>query len=370
MRVALVHDWLTGMRGGERVLEALGHLFPEADIFTLFHFRGQVSPSIEHHCIRTSFLQKFPFLKRHYRRYLPLFPLAIEALKLEEYDLIISTSHCVAKGVIPNPEAIHISYCFTPMRYIWDRRFDYFGNAGRIKSALIDPILHYLRVWDTTSAGRVHRFVAISRFVQKRIRAYYTREASVIYPPVDCDRFTTATGRGDYYLLISAFAPYKKIDQAIVAFTRLGRRLRVVGSGPEEKRLKRIAGRNIEFMGWVEDARLPDLYAGCRALIFPGVEDFGLVPVEVQATGRPVIAYGRGGVLESVVPYRDPARPGTGLFFKDQTPVAIMEAVKTFEKIEGDFNSLRIRENALRFGRKRFLKEFRELIDSTVAQKG
>ncbi len=350
------------MRGGEKVLEQLCHLFPDAEIYTLFHFEGSVSQSIERHRIKTSFLQKFPFVKRYYRSYLPLFPAAIEAFKLEGYDLVISTSHCVAKGIIPNPEALHISYCFTPMRYIWDRRFDYFGGAGWIKGPVVGLVLHYLRIWDTGSVGRTTRFVAISEFVRQRIRSYYARDAAVIYPPVDCDRFFPSERGGDYYLLISAFAPYKKMDQAILAFNRLGRRLLVVGSGQAEKRLKALAEKNIEFLGWVDEAELPDLYARCRALVFPGVEDFGLVPVEVQAAGRPVIAYGKGGVVESVIPYVDKTHPGTGVFFKEQTPSAIMEAVEAFEKIEDHFDPTRMRENALRFDKGRFTKEFMSLI--------
>jgi len=370
MKVALAHDWLTGMRGGERALEQLCLMFPDADIYTLFYLKGSVSPIIESHTIKTSFLQGLPFSRKHYRTYLPLFPLAIEAFKLEGYDLVISTSHCVAKGIVPNPEAFHVSYCFTPMRYIWDRRFDYFGGMGKIRGSAIDLVLHYLRMWDVTSAGRVSCFFAISEYVMKRIRAFYSRDALVIYPPVDCDRFRLSNSVDDYYLLVSAFAPYKKMDQAIIAFNKLGRRLLVVGSGQEEKRLKSIAGKNVEFLGWVAEDDLPDLYARCRALIFPGVEDFGLVPVEVQASGRPVIAYGRGGVLESVIPFKDKANPGTGMFFESQTPSAIAEAVEKFEKIQGSFNPVVIRENALRFDKGIFSGKFMELIEDMIEQSG
>ena len=370
MRVALIHDWLTGMRGGERVLEVLCDLYPEADIFTLFHFRGSVSPTIERHRITSSFLQGFPFVRRHYRSYLPLFPLAIEAFRLEGYDLIISTSHCVARGILPNPEAVHVSYCFTPMRYIWDRRFDYFGGAGWLKKAAIGLVLHYLREWDVTTVSRTDYFVAISKFVRKRIRRYYARDAEVIYPPVDCGRFRPAERPGEYYLLMSAFAPYKRMDQAILAFNRLGRRLVIVGKGQEEKRIRRLAGGNVEFLGWVPDEKLPDLYAGCRALIFPGVEDFGLIPVEVQAAGRPVIAYGRGGVLESVVPYVDQDHPGSGFFYGDQSPEAIVEAVKTFETIEDAFNPQWIHRHAMRFDRGRFIREFTSQIQKVMRQRG
>ncbi len=362
MKVALIHDWLTGMRGGERCLEQLCLMFPEADIYTLFHFPGTVSPIIESHPLHHSHLQKFPFAKRHYRRYLPFFPHAIEQFNLENYDLVISTSHCVAKGIIPNPEAVHISYCFTPMRYIWDRRFDYFGEAGRVKRAVISPVLHYLRIWDAASNRRVAHFIAISNYVKKRIRAYYARDAAVVYPPVEVNRFRTEQNIDDYYLLVSAFAPYKRIDQAIAAFNRLGRRLLIVGSGQEEKRLKVMAGRSIEFSGWVPDAQLPALYAGCRALIFPGVEDFGLVPVEVQAAGRPVIAYGRGGVLESVVPYENSQNPGTGIFYHEATPDALAMAVKAYEKVQDHFDAEKIRTHAMKFDARHFSEAFHELV--------
>ncbi len=369
LKVALVHDWLTGMRGGEKVLEVLCSLFPEADIYALFYFEGLISPVIEQHHIQASFLQRFPFAKRHYRSYLPLFPQAIESFKLENYDLVISTSHCVAKGVISNPEAVHLSYCFTPMRYIWDRRFDYFERQGWLKTLAVEPILHYLRTWDTASSGRVTRFVTISEFVRNRIRSYYHRDAVVIYPPVECDRFHLSGSKGDYYLMISAFAPYKKVDQAVLAFNKLGRRLMIVGKGQEEKKIRKLAGRNIEFLGWVDDKELPDLYAGCRALVFPGVEDFGLVPVEVQAAGRPVIAYGRGGVLETVVPYLDKAHPGSGLFFGEQTPQALIRAVEKFEEVEDHFEPKRIREHAMRFDKKRFIREFKTLVGNAMRHK-
>lgn len=369
MKVALVHDWLTGMRGGERCLEQLCHLFPEADIYTLFHFKNTVSSEIETHSIKTSFLQHFPFGRKHYRNYLPLFPMAVEAFNLEEYDLIISTSHCVAKGIIPNPEAVHLTYCFTPMRYIWDRRFDYFGGAGKIKKIIITPVLHYLRMWDVTTVNRVSQFIAISEYVRKRIQSFYNRESEVIYPPVDCSRFKSSEFVDDFYLLVSAFAPYKRMDQAILAFNQLGRRLLVVGSGQEEKRLKTLSGKNIEFLGWVSEEKLRELYAKCRALIFPGVEDFGMVPVEVQASGRPVIAYGRGGVLESVVAFKDKDHPGTGIFFNEQTPTAIIEAVKTFEVVEEYFSVDELRKNALRFDTSRFVKGFSELIKGITEKK-
>lgn len=298
MRVALVHDWLTGMRGGENVLEALCEIFPEAGLYTLIHIPGSVSRAIENRKIHTSFLQRLPMAGKRYRSFLPLFPLAIEGFDLSGYDLIVSTSHCVAKGVIPPPGALHISYIFTPMRYVWDQYRMYFGEGrtGWLTSRVIRVAAHYLRMWDVASSSRVDEFVSISAHVANRVEKYYRRTSPVIYPPVDCTRFSINTASGDYYLIVSAFAPYKRLDIAIEAFNRMGaRKLRIIGKGQDESRLKKMAGPNIEFLGWRTNEEIAGYYAGCRALIFPGEEDFGIVPLEAMASGRPVIAYGKGG---------------------------------------------------------------------------
>ncbi|MEI6563169.1 MAG: glycosyltransferase [bacterium] len=320
-RVVLCHDWLTGMRGGERVLELLCDVFPDAPIFTLIHNPKAVSDTINRHPIHTSWLQSIPDIDRRYRYFLPFFPRAIEQFKIPEADLIISTSHCVAKGLLPQPGTPHLCYCFTPMRYAWLFRNEYLGR-NPLKKALARPLLAWLRRWDRLASARVTRFVAISRHIQDRINHFYEREADVVYPPVDLERWTPDyLPAGDYDLIASALVPYKKIDLAVAAYTRCGRRLKIVGTGTEYETLKAAAGSNIEFLGWQSDADLRELYRRCRMLIFPGEEDFGIVPLEAQACGRPVVAYGRGGVLETV-------KPGiSGVFFDHQTPESLVAAI-------------------------------------------
>ncbi|MFZ3071946.1 MAG: glycosyltransferase [Thermodesulfobacteriota bacterium] len=362
MKLAIIHDWLIGMRGGEKVLEALCELYPDAHIYTLFHVKGSVSKTIEDRMIKTSFVQRLPFSKRFYRYYLPLYPLAVEGFELKDYDIVISLSHCVAKGVIPPPNAIHIAYTFTPMRYVWDMRDSYFPESNWFSRKIVGLFSHYLRMWDVSSSARVDDFVAISNHVAKRIEKYYRRKASVIYPPVDCSAFGISGKTYDYYLIVSAFAPYKRIDLAIEAFNNLGLKLKIVGTGQDEKRLKRMAGKNIEFLGWQSNAALKGLYAGCKAFIFPGEEDFGIAPLEAMASGRPVIAYAKGGALETVVPLGVKERAPTGLFFVEQTPGSLAETVCYFEKKEGSFDSASIREHALKFDKAVFKKNMAERI--------
>src|SRR3989338_5983552 len=351
MKVAIIHDWLTGMRGGEKCLEIFCELFPDADLYTLIHIPGSVSKTIEERNIKTSFIQKIPGVEKHYRSFLPLFPLAIEGFDLKGYDLILSSSHCVAKGIIPPPNAIHISYVHTPMRYVWDSYHHYFGK-GRVNwfsGKVISIFAHYLRMWDATSSNRVDYFMANSNHVAKRIEKYYRRKSDVIYPPIDCNKFTLSEipqsphflkgGEGGFYLIVSAFAPYKRIDIAIEAFNRLGLRLKIIGEGQDEKRLKKFAKSNIEFLGRQHDNTLKEYYSKCKALIFPGEEDFGIVPVEAMASGRPVIAYGKGGALETVIPlnHKSEEKP-TGIFFYEQTPEVLIGAVKYFEKNQKIYN--------------------------------
>jgi len=355
VRVALVHDWLTGMRGGERCLEVFCELFPDADVFTLLHVPGSVSPTIERHRITTSFVQRLPGAARHYRNYLPLFPRAVEAFDLRGYDLVLSSSHCVAKGARRAPGARHVSYCFTPMRYVWDLYDDYFGHrAGPLVRALMPPVASALRRWDRRSSARVDDFVAISRHVASRIHRWYGRSAEVIYPPVDVQRFDLADGdAGDFYLVVSALVPYKRVDLAIEAVNRLGRRLVVVGSGPEERALRGVARPGVEFLGWRSDAEVADLYRRCRALLFPGVEDFGIVPLEAMAAGRPVVAFAAGGALETVVPPGTNAPP-TGLFFDVQTVDALVDALRRLESGAIAFDPKALRARAEEFDRPRF----------------
>ncbi len=374
MKAAIVHDWLTGMRGGEKVLDALCELYPDADLFTLLHVPGSVSGTIEKRRIHTSFIQRLPFAERRYRHYLPLFPLAIEGFDLKGYDLVISSSHCAAKGVIPAPGALHISYIHSPMRYVWDMYGEYFGKAGGLSGLLIRLSAHYLRLWDSSSSSRVDFFVANSNHVAKRITRYYRRDSSVIYPPVDVSRFSVS-GRapGDYYLIVSAFAPYKRLDIAVQAFNTLGKRLLIAGTGQEEKRLKAMAGKNIEFLGWKSDAELAELYRGCRALVFPGEEDFGITPVEAMASGRPVIAYGRGGALETVRGLNAPQGAGgdpTGIFFYEQTPRSLADAVEAFEADMRAFDPRLIRQAAMAFDKGRFKENIGKFILDRCAEAG
>ncbi len=363
MKVALVHDWLTGMRGGERCLEVFCELFPEAPLYTLLHVPGSVSSIIEKRAIHTSFINRLPFSKRGYRNYLPLFPMAIEHFNLKGYDLIISLSHCVAKGILPSPEALHISYLFTPMRYAWDMFEGYFGKR-RIK--IISVIIHYLRMWDVTSSQRVDHFLCISNYVAKRIKKYYRREAEVIHPPVDTKRFRISQHHEDYFLIVSNLAPYKRIDLAIDAFNRLNYPLHIIGTGPEEKRLKSMAGSNISFLGWQKDEIIADHYSKCRALIFPGEEDFGIVPLEAMASGRPVIAYGCGGVLESMLSYDQPekreGKAPTGLFFDHQKAESLVEAVERFLAIEKEFDPEAIRHHSLSWDREIYKEKIRNFL--------
>ncbi|HEX5758926.1 MAG TPA: glycosyltransferase, partial [Thermoanaerobaculia bacterium] len=307
-RAALVHDWLTGTRGGEKVLEVLCDLFPAAPVYTLFHFPGSVGAAIERHPIRTSFLQRAPGLRRHYRRYLPLFPAAIERFDLSGYDLVVSTSHCVAKGARPAPGAFHLCYCHTPMRYVWDQEHAYFPRRTGPAARLRGLVLARLRAWDVASSPRVHRFVANSSFVAQRIRRYYGRDAEVVHPPVDTDFFTPVEAMGaarratpgDYCLVVSALAPYKRLEWAIAACEKLGVELRIVGDGPERERLARAAGPRTRLLGRVDGAALRDLYRGALCLLQPGVEDFGIASAEALSCGTPVVALGQGGVLDVV----------------------------------------------------------------------
>jgi glycosyltransferase involved in cell wall biosynthesis len=343
--VAIVHDWLVGMRGGEKVLEVLCELFPGAAIFTLVHNRGSVAQAIERFPIRTSILQHIPFGRSHYRYFLPLFPAAVRGLETRGFRYVISSSHAAAKGVGIGRGAVHVCYCHTPMRYIWDQYSNYFGpgRAPLPVRAAMGAMVGSLRKWDVATSASVGHFIANSRAVQERIKRLYNRDSTVIHPPVDLGRFEESRLAGEYYLVVSALVPYKRIDVAVRAFAECSERLVVVGAGPEEKRLRSIAGTNVEFKGWVPDAALAECYARSKALIFPGEEDFGIAPVEAMACGKPVIAYARGGALETVIEGR------TGVFFGEQTPASLLEAVRRFERLSFDGGS--IRTHARQFGR-------------------
>ncbi len=365
-KVALVHDWLTGQRGGEKVLEVLAEIFPKAPIYTLFHIKGSQHPDIEKRLIRTSFLQRMPFLEKKYRYYLPLFPLAVEMFDLQEYDLVVSTSHCVAKGAIPAPDALHVCYIHSPMRYAWNLYFSYFApeRLSPFSRWLIPPVIHRLRTWDTASAARVDRFIANSANVARRVGKYYRRAADVIPPPVDTEfyRPDDSVPRADYHLIVSALVPYKRIDIAIDAFNRTGAPLKIVGTGPEFQALRRRARANVKFLGAVGAAHLRHLYQGAVAFLLPGEEDFGIATLEAQACGTPVIAYGRGGSLETVVSGE------TGLLFEEPTVAGLLGALDKFRTFT--CNRETIRSNAMRFSRERFKEGISSYLRKAWSERG
>ena len=359
-KTVFVHDWLNGMRGGEKCLDLFSRDFPGAPIYTLLADKGALSLQLlSHPIVPSAFLAKFPLFPERYRWFLPLFPRAVEAFALpEDTRLVVSMSHCVAKGVRPPPGAKHLCYCFTPMRYAWDLGQAYFG--GGLKHAALSPFLARLREWDRESAARVDRFVAISECVRRRIAEHYGREAAVVYPPVDLDFYTPdpAVSREDFDLVAGALVPYKRVDLAIDAAKLSGRRLVVAGTGSEEAALRARArgAANISFWGRVGDEELRDLYRRCRCLLFPGEEDFGIVPVEAQACGAPVVAYAAGGALETLAEYE------TAVFFREQTAYALLAAA---EKLDGMFFShAELRKNAERFSAKRFLRGLHAEVDA------
>ena len=357
-RVAVVHEWFTGMRGGEKCVEALCEVFPGADVFALLHVRGSVSPTIERAVAGTSFVQHLPAAATQYRRYLPMFPLSVRRFDLRSYDLVITSNHCVAKGACVPPGALHICYCYTPMRYIWSQYDEYFGRgrAGPLTRGAMRLAVGPLRRWDVATASHPHHFVAISENVRARIREIYGRESDVIYPPVDTSRFTLSAADDGYYLIVSALVPYKALDIAIEAFNGSGDRLVVVGSGPDAARLRSMAGPNISFEGWQSDDRLREYYARCRAVIFPGEEDFGIVPVEAMATGKPVLAFARGGALETVI---DTPALRTGVLFPEKSAGSLLTGLGVLKRAA--FDPARLRAHALTFDRdlyKRRMKEY------------
>jgi glycosyltransferase involved in cell wall biosynthesis len=369
-RVVLVHDWLTGMRGGEKCLEVLCRRWPHATLYTLLHRRGSVSAPIEALGPRTSLLGRLPGVHRYYRYLLPFMPAAVACWRLSPCDLVVSFSHCVAKAVRP-PQAgeqptPHVCYCFTPMRYAWHMRQAYFGAGAGLKARLRERLLARLRAWDRSTAARVSHFLAISATVQRRIAECYGRDSTVLYPPVDTDFYCPAEGpREGFYLAVSAFAPYKRLDLAVAACNRLRRQLVVIGSGQDEARLRALAGPTVRILGWQPDAVIRDHLRTCRALLFPGEEDFGIVPVEAMACGTPVLAFGRGGATETVVAPDGRSEP-TGLFFAEQTAECLAGALADFEARRGDFNPTAARRQALRFSAPRFAEQFFAYLDGVL----
>ena len=358
-RVAIVHEWFTSMRGGEKCVEALCEVFPDATLFCLVHVKGSVSPIIERMPIHTSFIQKLPFAEKQYRHYLPLFPKAVERFDMSEFDIVISSSHAVAKGVTTRRDTLHICYCYTPMRYIWNLYDEYFakGNAGFATRMAMRMFLGYLRRWDVRTAQNPHHFIAISENVRQRIKQYYNRDSDVIYPPVDTSLYQLSTTSENSFLIVSAFVPYKRIDLAIDAFNRTGDKLIIIGNGPDDAKLRARANRNIEFLGWQPDEMLKQCYSECTAVIFPGEEDFGIVPVEAMASGKPVIAYAKGGALETVI---DSPTLKKGVLFREQTVESLVEAIHLFK--DSHFYPSDIRSHALSFDRETFKTKMHEYI--------
>jgi glycosyltransferase involved in cell wall biosynthesis len=361
-RIALVHDWLTGMRGGEKVLEALCERFPDAELFTLLHVRGRVSPTIERRPIHTSPLQLLPQVHRYYRYCLPLFPWAIEQLDLDGFDLVLSVSHCAAKSVIRPATAKHLCYCLTPMRYAWDQYDAYFSRArvGLLHASVAAPVMRRLARWDLATAGRADRYVAISHYVAGRIHRYYNRQASVVYPPVDTDFFRPNDSPSEgFALVVSALVPYKRVELAIDACERAQVPLIIVGDGPERPALEYVGGGRAQFLGRVSDDEVRDLYRRAALVILPGEEDFGIVPLEAQACGRPVVALGRGGARETVL------SGVTGELVDEPSPDAFAEAIARV--MARTFDQAVIRRHAEAFGRERFADQMEALVHDTLS---
>lgn len=356
-KVAVVHDWLTGLRGGEKVLDSILKIYPDADLFTLIYNPGTLNHRIENRTIYTAFTNRLPFKSTKYRWFLPLFPTAIETFSFKGYDLIISSSHCVAKGIIPPPDSLHITYIHSPMRYVWDMYYDYFPKQKGIVFFLRQFISNYLRTWDVSSSARVDSFLCNSQYVGKRILKYYRRQSQVIYPPCLPEGFTfpKPQPKEDYYLIVSAFAPYKRIDLAIEAFRKNKKKLVIIGGGQEEGKIRKNLPKNITLIKNIPREEVIGFFQKARAFVFPGLEDFGIAPVEAQAYGTPVIAYGKGGALESIIEGK------TGVFFYEQTPEALNQAIESFEKMK--FQAQDLYKSASRFTEENFINQFQKVVD-------
>jgi glycosyltransferase involved in cell wall biosynthesis len=374
LRVAIVHHWFISRAGGERVVDTIASLFPNADLFTLFLDKQKLSPALQEHKITTSFLDRSRVARRAHRHFLPFFPLAVEMLDLSGYDLIITSDSGPMKGVLTDPHSTHICYCHSPMRYLWDGYSAYLRSMPPLTRTLFGLAAHYVRNWDYAAAQRVDHFIANSMYVAGRIRKYYRRHSTVIHPPINTSQGFLARKHEDYYLAVGRLVPYKRTDILIEACMKLGRRLVIVGDGPEMKRLKKCSGKNIEFLGEVDDCQLRNLYAQCRALLFAADEDFGMVPLEAQSYGRPVIAFGKGGSLETVIGayapmrtqkvYQDPAI--TGVFFEEQTADSLAEAIRSFESCEEIFLPRQIQLHARKFDTSVFVSRLRSYIDGVI----
>jgi len=361
MKVAIVHYWLHAMRGGEQVVEALCEMYPQADLFTHVYRPQAVSAAINAHRVHTTFIDRLPFSRRWHACYLPLMPLALEQLDLRAYDLVISSESGPAKGVITTPETLHVCYCHTPMRYLWDMYHDYAAELSWPLRWAFRPLAHRLRLWDLASAARVDHFVANSAFVARRIAKHYRREALVIHPPVDTEHFAAGDGGGDFFLWVGQLTAYKRPLDAVEACNRLRQRLVVIGDGEQLRAVRKRAGPGIEVLGPQPSSVVRDHYRRCRALLFPGIEDFGITAVEAMASGKPVIALHGGGAAETVVDR------GTGLLYRQPGVEGLMQAIERFAELEASFDPVRLRAHAERFGKPRFVREFGALIETLTA---
>lgn len=361
MRVAIIHYWLVGMRGGEKVLEALCRIYPGADIYTHVYDPSSVSPIIKSHTVKTTFINSLPYATRLYKKYLPLMPMALEQLDLSQYDLVISSESGPAKGVIPSSPAVHVCYCHSPMRYIWNMYNRYYEGSGRMTRLMMPPLAHYLRNWDVGTSARVDDFIANSSTVAQRIKSYYRRDAQIIYPPVDTHAFRPVPRDEveDYYLMVGELVSYKRPDLAVQAFNQMKAKLIVIGGGEMLNHCRKIAGPTVSILGPQPFDVLKHHYARCKALVFPGEEDFGIVPVEAMASGRPVIAYGRGGATETVVAGK------TGVFFNTQSSEAVIDAVQRLEAM--DLNPADAVARASDFRTAVFMDRFKAMVDATVS---
>ena len=373
MKKALIHDWYTVYGGAERCVESFTNIWDDFDHFSLIDDLSDPHRELilKGKKTKNSFVQKLPFWKKKYRTYLPLFPFAIEQFDLSDYELILSSSSSVAKGVLTTPSQLHIAYVYSPVRYAWDLYHQYLKESkldSGVKGLIAKYFLFKLRAWDFSTANRPDYYIAISHFVAKRIKKVYNKEALVIYPPVDTDSFTLTTETSDYYITCSRMVPYKKIDLIVEAFSKTNKKLIVIGDGPDFKKIKKLASSNVELKGYVEKEEMLDIIKRAKAFIFAAEEDFGIAPIEAQACGVPVIAYGKGGALETIIGVSSDEnfddKSVTGIFFKEQTSSSLLEAVNYFEKNEASFDRKIIRKNAERFSKDRFEKEFKETIET------
>jgi glycosyltransferase involved in cell wall biosynthesis len=375
MRVAIVHHWFISLAGGERVVAAIANMFPTADLFTLFLDKSKLPPALRDRRMATSFLDRIPAARKAHRHFLPLYPLAVEMLDLSGYDLVITSDSGPMKGVITDPDSTHICYCHSPMRYLWDGHSAYLRMMRPFTQTLFGLISHYVRNWDCAAAQRVDYFVANSNYVAGRIRKYYHRESAVIHPPINTSHGFLANRHEDYYLAVGRLVPYKRTDILIETCRKLGRKLVIAGDGPEMKRLTKKSPKNVEFLGEVNDSQLRNLYSQCRALLFAADEDFGMVPLEAQSYGRPVIAFGKGGSLETIVGTSDPNhkrrdaddRAITGIFFQQQTADSLAQAILRFEASEEAFVPQHIQSHARNFDTSVFMERMRNFVSHALA---